>query len=197
MTAGFRPALLALLCVIALTQPARAEVREVPGIPIPIDDYALIEDWNLPLRLSGATVVQRSFLPLFAIALYVDKGEVDGAALANGMEPCRLALHWLTPELSAPDALAYWNSRFDAAIADPEQRERLRPMLERIAHAFGDAHRGDVTVLDYHPDRGLRIVRNGVPAGQFAGLELNRAVLGMWLGPKTPSEIRDSLLARD
>lgn len=194
MTAGFRPALLVLLA-LALSSPARAEVREVPGIPIPIDDYALIEDWDLPLRLSGATVVQRSFLPLFAIALYVDKGEIDGAALANGMEPCRFALHWLTPELPAHDALAYWNSRFDAAIADPAQRERLRPSLERVANAFGGAHRGDVLVLDYHPDRGLRVVRNGTPAGQFAGLELNRAVLSLWLGPRTPTEVRNALLA--
>jgi len=73
-------------------------------------------------------------------------------------------------------------------------RERLESSFARIIAAFGEAKRGDTLLLDYHPERGLRVWRNGSVVGQFAGLELNRMVLSLWLGPQVPSDLRNPLL---
>jgi hypothetical protein len=170
-----------------------------PGsAPTPADDsfvdYVLIEDWALPLRLSGNAVVSRRYLPFYAVGLYVGRGPVDAGALARGLTPCRVAIHWLVPQVSAADAEAYWRDQLGRSVPDALARQRIAPAFARIAAAFGAAARGDELLLDYHPERGLRVWRNGAVAGQFAGLELNRAVLSLWIGPQAPSDLRNALL---
>jgi hypothetical protein len=157
-------------------------------------DYVLIDDWALPLRLSGNTVVSRRYLPFYAVALYVGRGPVDVAALGKGHVACRIAIRWLVPNVSAADANAYWREQFGKVVPDPLTRQRLEPAFARVAAAFGAAARGDELTLDYHPERGLRVWRNGTVAGQFAGLELNRTVLSLWLGAQAPSDLRNALL---
>jgi hypothetical protein len=191
---------LALAGVAATNGALAAEPPPTPDAAAPsatddsFVDYMLIEDWALPLRLSGNTVVSRRYLPFYAVALYVGRGPVDAAALTRGHVACRIAIRWLVPTVSVADADAYWREQFGKAVPDPLARQRLEPSFARIAAAFGAAARGDELLLDYHPDRGLRVWRNGAVAGQFAGLELNRTVLSLWLGPQAPSDLRNALL---
>lgn len=184
-------------CALA-ADPPPATGAAAPGAAPAADDsfvdYVLIEDWAVPLRLSGNTVVSRRYLPFYAVGLYVGRGPVDAAGLARGLTPCRIAIRWLVPKVAAADADAYWREQFGKSIQDPLARQRLEPAFARIANAFGEAARGDELLLDYHPERGLRVWRNGTVAGQFAGLELNRAVLSLWVGPHAPSDLRNALL---
>jgi hypothetical protein len=196
----------ALACIVATGFAVAAEAPPVaPGAEAapdaaaqPANDtfegYVLVEDWSMPLRLSGSSVVSRRYLPFYAVGLYVGRGPADAAALARGMTPCRFEIHWLVPQVSAADAESYWRDQFAKAVSDPLARERLESSFARIVAAFGDAKRGDTLLLDYHPERGLRVWRNGSVAGQFAGLELNRAVLSLWLGPQVPSDLPNPLL---
>jgi hypothetical protein len=158
------------------------------------EPYVRIEDWDLPLRLSGTAVVSRRFLPFYSVALYVGRDAADPDKLLRGMMPCRVAIHWLAPSVSASDAAAYWHERLSQGITDAQTRNRLRPSIERLIRAFGAAQRDDTLVLEYHPDRGLRVWSNGKAKGQFAGLDLNSAVLAIWLDPKVPAEVRHALL---
>jgi Chalcone isomerase-like len=180
------------LALVIAVPGARAATVEVSGVAF--DDYVLIADWNVPLRLAGATEVSRRYLPFHAVALYVTRGEIDGGALSKAMAPCRIEMHWLLPSLSAADAAQYWHERFDTLLPDAQTRARLKPVLDRVVAAFGEAKRGDVLILEYHPDRGLRVLRNGAVAGQFAGLELNRTILSSWVGTEAPSATRNALL---
>lgn len=169
-----------------------APARELQGVTIA--EHADIADWGLGLRLSGAGLVYRRYLPFQTVALYVERAKIDPDTLPRGMAPCRVVIHWLTPEIDADDAGAYWHEQFNKQIDGALTRERLQPSIERVVGAFGAAKRDDELVLDYHPDRGLRVNRNGKAVGQFAGLELNRLILGLWLGPQVPGELRSALL---
>ena len=40
----------------------------------------------------------------------------------------------------------------------------------------------------------MPVWRDGKVRGQFAGLELNRTVLSLWVGAKAPSDLRKPLL---
>ena len=182
-------------CVLAFVLAfacAPLPARELQGVEFP--DYVDVADWQMPLRLSGLAVQQRSYLPFYVVALYVDRARVEADPLQRGLSPARIVLHWLTPKLDADAARAYWKAEFDKRVSDAITRERLAASLDRVIAAFGSAERGDEITLDYHPDRGLRIARNRVPAGQFAGLEVNRLVLGLWLGPEAPLDVRAGLL---
>jgi hypothetical protein len=191
LRSGSNLAVLALALTLLVAAPPSA-ARELQGVSIA--EHVDVADWGLGLRLSGAALVYRRYLPFHTVALYVERARVDPEALVRGMAPCRITLHWLTPELGADDASAYWHEQFGKVIKDPLMQARLRGSIERVVSAFGTAKRGDEIALDYHPDRGLRVARNGEAAGSFAGLELNRAILHLWLGPQVPADVRQALL---
>lgn len=174
----------------ALASP-EAELR-IAGIALP--RFVHVPAFDAHLRLSGAAEVHRHYLPFYVVALYVGAGPVDSEALTQGRERCRIVLHWLTPELDDAAARAYWEERFDRAIVDPQQRARLDPAIDRLTRALGGARRGEVLELDYDPERGLTVSRGGVTAGRFPGLEFNRAVLALWLGPRAGADVRAGLL---
>ncbi len=166
--------------------------REMQGVEFP--EHLDVADWQMPLRLSGVAVQTRRYLPFYVVALYVERARVESDSLRRGLASARIVLHWLTPTLDEDAAREYWRAEFDRRTPDPLTRQRLAASIDRVISAFGSAARGDEITLDYHPDRGLRVARNRVPVGQFAGLELNRLVLGLWLGAETPLDVRAGLL---
>jgi hypothetical protein len=179
------------LVALLLVWGAPVAARTINGIDFP--EQVFVEDSDQALVLSGLGVVERRFLPFYAVALYVRPGRNEPAALAGGMEPCRVVIHWLTPQLEPADAQAYWLEAV-ARGADADALVRLKPSLERIFKALGGAARDDVLQFDYHPDAGLKVARNGTRVGHFAGLELNRLILGLWVGASADRDVRDALL---
>lgn len=191
MIARLRNVIVMLVFVLSATM---SQAAEVDAAETGFEPYVRIEDWDLPLRLSGSAVVSRRFLPFYSVALYVGREAADADKLLRGMMPCRIAIHWLAPSVNADDAAAYWQERLTQAIVDAQTRNRLKPSIDRLIRAFGTAKRDDTLVLEYHPDRGLRVWANDKPKGQFAGLDLNSAVLAIWLDPKVSTDIRNPLL---
>lgn len=184
---------LAMMLAVALLSGADAHARKVEGIEFP--DYVEVADWQMPLRFSGAARVARNYLPIYVVALYVGRARADAGLLAKGLVPCRFVVHWQTPRLSAEDGKAWWLEQLRAQLAAESDRARLAGALEKLAAALGGGYRGQELLVDYHPERGLRIGREGMAPQTFAGLELARLVLGLWIGPEVRSDIRAPLLA--
>jgi hypothetical protein len=177
------------------TQPS-AEPQELRVAGIGLPRYVHVPAFDAHLRVAGAYEVNRRYLPFHVSALYVGPGEIDAAVLADGRARCRIAIHWLTHALEADDAREYWSTRIEAALSDPQQRARLAPAIERLVGALGDAHRGDLLTFDYDPESGLTVSRNGEMVGRYAGLEFNRAVLGLWIGAGARTDERAALLGQ-
>ena len=51
-------------------------------------------------------------------------------------------------------------------------------------------------MIDYDPELGLAVSRNGGAASRYTGIGFARAVLGIWLGPKAPKARREELLGK-
>jgi hypothetical protein len=193
MSLPFRLSIL-LALASSLPTPAAAADTMLQGIALP--DAVHVASWDTYLRHAGAAIVYRRYLPFQVVALYVDRGSIDADALQRAMAPCRLEIHWLTPAIAPADAQAFWLQQLGASITDPAIRAGLEPQMKRVADALGVGERGDVTVVEYHPDRGLAISAPGRSPARFAGLELTRAVLAVWLGAGAERDIRDGLLGR-
>jgi hypothetical protein len=173
---------------------AEAQELRVAGIGLP--RYVYVPAFDAHLRVAGAFEVDRRYLPFHVSALYVGPGEIDAVLLADGRARCRIAIHWLTHALEADGAREYWSGRIEAALPDPLQRARLAPTVERLVGALGDARRGDLLTFDYDPESGLTVSRNGEVAGRYAGLEFNRTLLGLWLGPAARTDEKAALLGQ-
>ena len=91
-------------------------------------------------------------------------------------------------------------TRASAAILKRQQPAatlaRLEQPLKQLQASFGHIKRGDRYALDYDPQRGLNLERNGKVIFNSPDPELAKAYLGIWLGPDgLPEKLRQTLLA--
>lgn len=147
------------------------------------------------LRLSGAAVLDRNFVPFYTAALYLPASVRNTDQLLSGLSPYRITLIWDIPALDAERVDDYWRKAF-AESAGPEKLARIKSGVERFLDVFGAARNGQVILFDYIPDAGMRIFVDDKPAGQLAGVEFNTALLSIWLGDKAPREFREALMTK-
>jgi predicted transcriptional regulator len=178
-----------LACLLGFTLLAPAEAAQPPASlhGVPLEAYVHVPAWDAHLRLAGATVVDHHYLPFQVVALYVGREAVDAEALGEGRVRCRVRIHWLGPALDAEAARAWWIDAFRDGLPDAAAWQRVEEPLRRIADRMGAVQRGTEHTVDYDPDSGLVVSRDGEPVGRFAGLELARAVLGVWLRAASPA----------
>ena len=146
------------------------------------------------LRLSGAAVFDRNYVPFYAAALYLPVSVRSTDQLLSGMAPYRVTIVWQIPALGADRVAEYWLKAFTEA-AGADRLPRIRNQVERFLDLFGEAKHGQTILFDYIPDAGMRIFVDDKPVGQLAGVEFNKVLLSIWLGERSPSEFRTALLA--
>lgn len=146
------------------------------------------------LRLSGAAVLDRNFVPFYAAALYLPASVHSLDQLQSGLSAYRVTVVWQIPALDETRVDDYWRKAF-AIAAGPERLKRIESGVERFVDVFAGARHGQVILFDYIPDAGMRIFVDDKPAGQLAGVEFNSVLLSIWIGEKSPREFRTALLA--
>ena len=171
---------------------AQASAATVGGHDFP--DRITVPGVGSNLRLSGAAVLDRNFVPFYAAGLYLPMSVRSTDQLLSGMSPYRLTVVWQIPALDAERVDEYWRKAFtDAAGAD--RLPRIRGQVDRFLAIFDEARHGQTILFDYIPDAGMRIYIDDKPSGQLAGVEFNKALLAIWLGERAPQEFRAALLA--
>jgi hypothetical protein len=146
------------------------------------------------LRLSGAAVLDRNFVPFYAAALYLPSSVRNLDQLQSGLSPYRMVVVWQIPALDEAHVEEYWRKAFTDA-AGPERLGRIKSGVDRFVEIFGEARHGQMILFDYMPDAGMRIFIDDKPVGQLPGVEFNMALLSIWLGEKSPRDFRTALAA--
>ncbi|HJU40640.1 MAG TPA: chalcone isomerase family protein [Tahibacter sp.] len=147
------------------------------------------------LRLSGAAVLDRNYVPFYTAALYVPASVRSADQLLSGMAPYRMTVVWQIPALDGDRVDDYWRKAFSDA-AGAERLPRIKGQVDRFVAIFDEARHGQTILFDYIPDGGMRIYIDDQPGGQLAGVEFNKILTAIWLGDNAPREFRGALLAR-
>lgn len=146
------------------------------------------------LHRVGMATVDRHWVPFYAVALYVPRSVHHLDQLRSGLSPCRVSLLWLVPQLSADDVRNYWRQALEMT-AGKEDYPRIQRQAERLAQVLGAVQRGQDLVFDYVPDAGMRVLVDDALLIQLAGVEFNRALLGIWFGERASPQVRNALTA--
>jgi hypothetical protein len=177
---------MAALCTAVGAAPLKVIEHTVPG-------KLQIEGVEQPVYLRGHVRVERNLLPWYTIALHVAPRVHRVEQLERGMEPFSLTLVWQENAASAALVQSYFEALFAQTSAYTEQ-DAMRQRIADFVAQLPATQRGQVWRLDYWPDAGMRIHIDGVFWQRVAGIDMNRAVLGLWLGPKADPQIRSGLL---
>jgi hypothetical protein len=182
-----RPVLGTLLLSLLMTLAAAAvTAREVGGVELPVEVTGAAP--ATPLRLNGAGVRRKLFVPVYAIGLYLPAPVRDPARVLAVDGPWLVHMHFLHSEVAREKLVAAWEEGFaanhdDAALAALQQR------ITRFNALFETLHRGDVVVLAFDPGAGAtQVTIKGQVRGAIPGADFAAALLRIWLGPAPVSD---------
>ncbi len=170
-------ALMLLLCALP------ASALEVAGVKL-ADKARVGAD---ELVLNGAGVRTRIIFKVYVGALYLsEKRSTAAAALAE--KGAKRMLLTLLRNLSAQEL----NEAFEKGIHannSVAEIEAMKPRIAELLSLFTGGKEGDVILIDYLPNAGTVVTRNGVAQGKpIPGEDFYRALLRIWLGDKPADE---------
>jgi hypothetical protein len=177
----------------ALLLSMHAQAAEVGGIKL--DDVTKVAGKDL--RLNGAGVRTRLMFKVYAMGLYLGKGETTVDAVLAAPGPRRITLVMLR-EVGADDFSQAFSSGIESNTDKPE-RTRLAPQLAALGDIFkkvGTLKKGDTLTIDWVPDKGTLIELNGKPQSDALPEQgFYNALLRIWLGDKpADSSLKPQLL---
>lgn len=151
-------------------------------------------DGNQVMARKGQIVLTYLWADIYAAALFTQP-DINPQQAFDEQHDLRLELFYLH-DLKHSDI-----TRASATILKRQQPaailDRLDAPLKQLQASFGDIKRGDRYALDYNPQRGLKLERNGQVIFTSQNHQLAKIYLGIWLAPEgLPDTLRLNLLAQ-
>jgi hypothetical protein len=145
------------------------------------------------LERKNQSVLTYLWVDVYAAAFYAPRQANPRAAFETPLSH-RLELYYFR-DIDREDVIeAAWTTlsrQHDARTLEP-----LRDALDGLHESFRDIRPGDRYALNFSPDGGLTLERNGKIAFTSQNPQLAKVYLGIWLAPKGLSdELRNRLLA--
>ncbi len=169
--------LLVLLCGLFLS--LNVSARDVADVRV----AETVQLGNANLQLNGAGTRTKVIIDIYVAALYLGKKTSNADEVLSDPGNKRVALHMLYG-MSSEKLLDAFKKAIEANHSAAELTA-LDAQLKKFYAIFGaisSINNGDVILLDYLPGTGTRVTINSVERGVVEGVEVNRALLKIWLG---------------
>ena len=155
---------------------------------------ALTQVGTTPMERKGQIVLTYLWADIYAAALFTQPG-IEPQQAFDEQRDLRLELFYLRDldhaDITRASSTILKRQHPAATLA------RLDAPLKQLQASFGDIKRGDRYALDYNPQRGLNLERNGRVIFTSTNHQLAKVYLGIWLGPGgLPDKLRQNLLAQ-
>ena len=171
---------------------------EVQGIPL--DETVTVA--GAPLVLNGAGYRKRGYFKVDVTGVYAQAKYNTLEALEKAPGAKRLELVMLQ-DISGAQASKYFLIDFEASATPAEFAQLINEVSQvgAIYSSLPKIKKGDIITLDVMPGKGLLASMNGqviqvrgAPMAPINNELLARIMLRMYIGGKTPQELRDNLL---
>ena len=177
--------LVTLLLTLSLTLPCHAITSS--GINFP----DTLKAGKTDLVFNGSGIRTKVFLDMYVAALYLTKKQSNYIAIMEADEPMAIRInitsYFITSGLFISSTRAGFERTTNGNTAP------IKDKIDKLCEAFKDKiKKGDVFDLIYIPDVGTQIYRNGTLNSTIEGLDLKKALFGIWIIDK-PSHGCESL----
>ncbi len=186
----------AVLAAAAIA-PAWATV-DIQGVPL--DET--VQVGGQTLVLNGAGFRKRGYFKVDVTGLYLASRAttIDAVEKAQGAKRLELVIQ---QDISGAQASRYFLTDFEASAQPMEFAQLINEvsLIGNIYSGIRQVKKGDIITMDWIPGKGMAAALNGtplVPHGQTVPYINNellcRVMYRMYIGGKTPAELRDNLL---
>ena len=136
------------------------------------------------LALNGLGLRTKFTVKVYVAGLYLAQKSSDADAILKADAPRQIVMHFLHSASKSQMTDAFDESFNDNA---PEARKTLKAEIDRMLGALEAVKPGDQMVFTYVPGTGTTLSINGSDKVTIAGVEFERVLLSVWLGPKPPN----------
>ena len=134
------------------------------------------------LILNGIGLREKFWVDVYVGSLYLPDKSSDVAEILSTPGPWRLQLDFIYKEVSRDKLVQGWREGFEKNQS-AEALKKLHDKIERFYEFFPtSAVARDRYIIDYVPDKGVRVSKNGQTLGLIQGEDFKNAVLEIWLG---------------
>ncbi|MBW1988080.1 MAG: chalcone isomerase family protein [Deltaproteobacteria bacterium] len=176
---------LAVIAVLLIVVPP-APAMEISGIELAptftVDDTQLV--------LNGAGLREKLWVDVYVGALYLPEKMDSGEKILAADEPMVMRMHFVRAGVSPEQLQDSWRESLGQTV-DPQKMKDLEDNIQAFIRAFDtETEKGTVYDIVYLPEQGLSVRVNGEQKAVVGGLEMKKAVFGVWLGDPPAKGLR-------
>ena len=147
------------------------------------------------LALNGMGVRSKFIIKVYVGGLYVEQKSGDPNAILASDSVKRLLLHFIYSEVSKEQMAEAWAEGFTNNL--PDKGKGLKAQIDQFVGAAEAMKKNEQMMVTYVPGTGTTLTLRGKDKLTIAGADFGRAVFGIWLGPKPPSNgLKTGLLGK-
>jgi len=189
-----------VLCALLLGSALSGAWASVEIQGVPLEETATVA--GVPLVLNGAGYRKRGYFKVDVTGVYTQAKYTTLEALEKAPGPKRVQLTILQ-DITGAQASKYFLIDFEASAQPQEFAQLINEVSEvgAIYSALPKIKKGDIVTMDWIPGKGLIATLNGnaltphgAPSAYINSELLAKVMLRMYIGGKTPQELRENLL---
>lgn len=140
---------------------------------------------NETLVLNGGGLREKYWFDLYVAALYLKNKNSDGSKIIHQNDEMAIHIKLVSDKVTREKFLETVKEGFAKATAGKASKEEIKDFCAFFSDEFKN---GDKIHLDYIPNKGLQVKKNGTVKGTIPGLEFKKALFSIWLGSNPPDE---------
>ncbi|MGV3630787.1 MAG: chalcone isomerase family protein [Bacteroidota bacterium] len=147
------------------------------------------------LVVNGGGLREKYWFDLYVAALYLKTKSTDASRIINKHEEMAIYIKLVSDKVTREKFIETVREGFANATAGKATKEEIKKFTGFFT---GEFKNGDKIYLEYIPEKGLQVEKNGKHIGTIEGLEFKKALFSIWLGSKTVDEtLRDGMLGKE
>lgn len=140
---------------------------------------------NETLVLNGGGLREKYWFDLYVAALYLKNKNSDGSKIIHQNDEMAIHIKLVSDKVTREKFLETVKEGFAKSTAGKASKEEIKDFCTFFSDEFKN---GDKIHLDYIPNKGLQVKKNGTVKGTIPGLEFKKALFSIWLGSNPPDE---------
>ncbi|PKL40615.1 MAG: chalcone isomerase [Spirochaetae bacterium HGW-Spirochaetae-1] len=173
-----KPAIIFLISILTATA---IYARPIGGINMPDTLKAEKET----LVLNGAGIRNKFFVDVYVSGLYLKAKNSNAQAILNADEAMAVRLHITSSIINGERMAKATNEGFVKSTNG--NTAPLRTRIDQFIAVFNSGIKvNDVYDIIYIPGEGIKVYKNGAYKSTTKGLDMKKALFGIWIGAKPP-----------
>ena len=171
---------LSLLLFLFIGLVSFAQTKTINGVKFPLTEKVGKNE----LVLNGGGLREKYWMDLYVAALYLESKTSDASKVIYGTGEMAIHIKIISSSVTRERFIESVTEGFANATSKASADDKKK----FIAFFSEEIKNGDIIHIDYTPEKGTKVTKNGVVKGVIPGYDFKKALFSIWFGSKPADE---------